>query len=146
MSTVESKDVSMAEGLLEYGGKEWCARMAAQWAEVVYPNIADAESYNYSAQFTDTDTGAVFQWRAEKGRIVYWEPGKVLSDDECTFILSATHDNWRKVADGKLDGVGAVAAKRVHLHKGPMPVVIREATAFKILIGPQGHGSIPTAW
>jgi hypothetical protein len=40
--------------------------------------------------------------------------------------------------------VGAVAAKRIHMRKGLMEVVIKEAEAFKKTL--TGFGRIPTAW
>jgi putative sterol carrier protein len=144
MTTTESGDASVSTGLMVLFSQAWCLRAVELWDEVVFPNLVDPGNYHYSAEFVDTDTGAVCQFTSDTGRIITWQPGKHLSDDDCHFILLASRDNWRKVAEGKLDPVGAVASKRIHLKKGPMPVVIKEADAFKRLL--VSWGRIPTDW
>lgn len=129
---------------VELFSKEWCAEACKLWERVVIPNLVDLENYNYIAEWGVTDTGAVCQFKAEKGQILSWEPGKRFDDDACDFILWAKVAAWKQVGEGKMDPVGAVASKRIHLRKGPMPVVIKEADAFKRLL--IGYGEIPTAW
>ena len=143
MTTTEA-DGSEATDQLELYSKEWCEKAIELWDEIVYPSLADRDNYNYAVEFGETDNGTSSQLKAEKGRIVWWEPGQQLGDEELTFVLWATRDNWRKIGEGKLDPVGAVASKRVHMRKGPMPVVVKEADAFKRLLA--GFGTIPTQW
>lgn len=130
--------------LVEFCSQEWCNQAMELWEEVVIPNLADPPNYNYVVEWKDTDSGAISQFKAEKGIIQDWEPGKRYPDEECDFILWAKRENWQKIANGTLDPVGAVASKRVHLRKGPMAIVIKEANAFKLLL--IAYGRIPTAW
>ena len=123
---------------------EWCAQAAAVWDDVVVPNLVDPENYNYIVEWKATDTGAICQLKAERGKVTEWAPGKRFSDDDCDFILHAPSATWQKIADGQLDPVGAIASQRLHLQKGPMPVVITEAEAFKRLL--VGFGRVPTNW
>ncbi len=131
-------------GLVELFSKEWCVKAVEIWNEVVIPNLADPPNYNYVVEWIDLDADATCQLKAQTGLIVSWEPGKVIPDEDCDFILAAKRENWRKIGEGTLDPVGAVASKRVHLRKGPMAVVIKEADAFKRLL--VAYGRIPTAW
>lgn len=129
---------------VEFFGKEWCAKAVEIWDEVAFPNLADPGNYHYVVEWGESETGTICQFKADHGKIVSWEPGKSYSDEECDFLLWGVRENWKKIGEGKLDPVGAVASKRLHLRKGPMAVVIKEADAFKrILIG---FGRIPTAW
>jgi putative sterol carrier protein len=134
----------MIEMAVELFSEEWCEKACALWDEVTFPHLVDPDNYNYVAEFQDTDTGNCATFKAEHGKIVDWVPGKTHPDEECDFILSASRDNWRKVAEGKLDPVGAVAAKRIHVKKGPMPVVVKEAKGFSNLLA--GYGRIDTNW
>lgn len=144
MTTTERSDPQVGTEVVELFSKEWCVKAIELWDEVVVPNLADPDNYNYNTEFYDTDTGAICQFTAATGRILSWEPGKKLSDEECTFILHATRENWKKVAEGKLDPIGAVASKRILAKKAPMPVVIKEADAFKRML--VSWGRIPTTW
>lgn len=131
-------------GLVDWGSKEWCEKAIEVWDEVTFPNLVDPDNYHYIVEWGETDTGTCNQFKADHGKIVTWEPGKTYSDEDCTFILWASKENWRKIGEGKLDPVGAVASKRVHMRKGPMTVVVKESEAFKKLL--VGFGQIPTAW
>jgi putative sterol carrier protein len=132
----------MAESVLF--SQEWCESAKKLWDVAVVPVLVDPDTYDYVVEFRATDLGAVCQLKAAKGKVLEWNAGKKYSDDEADFLIDATKDNWQKVGNGKLDPVGAVASKRIHLRKGPMPVVIKEAQAFTQLLG--GFGTIPTAW
>jgi len=130
---------------VELFSQEWCEQAKDVWADVVVPNLVDPDNYNYVVEFRAVDIdGAVCQLKATKGVVEDWFTGKKYSDEEATFLIDATKDIWHKVADGKLDPVGAVASKRVHLRKGPMPVVIKESKAFTGLL--ESFGRIPTEW
>lgn len=130
---------------VELFSQEWCDAAIKLWEAEVYPNLADAENYAYIAEFGVTDhPEQVSQFKAEKGHLLEWTAGKKFTDDEATFLVWAKIENWQKVAEGTLDPVGAVAAKRVHLRKGPMTVVVNEADAFTRLL--KGFGTIPTKW
>jgi putative sterol carrier protein len=144
MTGIGPKGASVKAPVVEPFSKEWCLQAVPLWNDVVIPSLVDLDNYNYVVEFGEIDTGSVCQLKAERGQIMAWEPGKTFTDDECDFILWATSENWRKVAEGKLDPVGAVASKRIHMRKGPMPVVIKEAEAFKKLL--IDFGRIPTAW
>jgi putative sterol carrier protein len=144
MTATESEGTPVEAELVEPFSKEWCVQVIEIWNEVVVPNLVDPDNYNYVVEFGATDTGAVCQLKADHGQIITWDPGKGYNDDDCDFILWAKSEHWRSVAEGKLDPVGAVASKRIHMRKGPMPVVIKEADPFKKLL--VGFGRIPTAW
>ncbi|MEW6470784.1 MAG: hypothetical protein AB1679_00760 [Actinomycetota bacterium] len=133
----------MAEGLLEYASKEWCERAVEVWNETVVPNLVDPEHYHYTVEFGETASGKFSQLNTEYGKVLTWEPGKHI-EEECDFVIWATPEIYEKIGEGKLDPVGAVASKRVHVRRGPMPVIIKEADAFKKLL--IGLGQIPTAW
>lgn len=132
----------MAES--ELFSQDWCERAKKIWDDSVIPVLADRDGYNYVVEFRATDIGAVCQLKAEKGVLIEWNAGKKHSDEEADFLIDATKEIWHKVAGGKLDPVAAVAAKRIHMRKGPMPIVIKEAKAFTVLLESFGH--IPTAW
>lgn len=137
--TVESQ-----QNLVELFSPEWVEHARRLWEEVVTPNLVEPETYDYIMEFGVIDGDAVATIRPEKGVAVEAVAGKKYTDEECGFILYATMDNWRKVAQGQLNPVGAVASKRIHLRKGPMPVVIREATPTALFLS--GFGRIPTRW
>lgn len=132
------------QGLVELFSQEWVDKAKELWAEVVTPNLVEPETYDYIMEFGVIDGDAVCTIRPEQGRPVEAVAGKKYSDEECGFILYATKDIWRKVAAGELDPVAAVASKRIHLRKGPMAVVIKEADPTKQFLS--GFGRIPTNW
>lgn len=136
--------VQSQQELVELFSQEWVEHARRLWAEVVTPNLVEPETYDYIMEFGVIGGDEVATIRPEKGVPVEAVAGKKYTDDECGFILYATRDNWRKVAQGQLDPVGAVASKRIHLRKGPMPVVIREANPTKLFLS--GFGRIPTRW
>jgi putative sterol carrier protein len=145
MTTTEAGGTQAQTGApVELYSKEWCEQAIQLWDDIVYPNLADRENYNYTVEWGETDTGTCSQFKAQKGKILSWEPGKEISDEDLTFILWAKKDVWKQIGESKLDPVGAVASKRVHMRKGPMPVVVKEADAFKKLL--IGYGRIPTKW
>jgi putative sterol carrier protein len=123
---------------------EWCEQALQVWDDVTFPALVDPENYHYIAEFGETDTGQCATFKADHGKLLEWVPGKTYPDEECDFVIWATRANWKKVAEGKLDPVGAVAAKRVHVRKGPMPVIVKEAKAFSNLLA--GYGRIETNW
>jgi putative sterol carrier protein len=130
---------------VELFSQEWCDEATKMWETIVYPLVADKDGYNYAAEWTVTDhPDQICQFQAEKGHILWWKVGKHLTDDECAFLVTAKLDHWNKVAHGQIEPVAAVAAKRIHLRKGPMQVVINESEGFTKLI--QGFGGIPTKW
>jgi putative sterol carrier protein len=144
MTPSDPQGMGIETGLVQPFSSEWCEKAIEIYNAIVVPVLADPPNYNYLTQFSVTDSEHVCQFRTEHGQVLGWEPGKKFSEEDCDFILTATGENWQKVADGKLDPVGAVAAKRIHLQKGPMPVVIKEAEAFKTMLS--AFGRIPTAW
>ncbi|MGH8998986.1 MAG: hypothetical protein ACRDY7_06290 [Acidimicrobiia bacterium] len=124
---------------------EWCEHATRIWKEVATPCIADPANFDYIVEWGDTDTGACSQTKAvPPGIVEVWQPGQPHGTDGAQFQLWASRDTWRKIGDGKLDPVAAVAAKRLHLRKGPMAVVIKESQAFSRLLA--AWGRIPTAW
>jgi putative sterol carrier protein len=130
---------------VELFSQEWCEEAKKVWDAETYPYLVDSENYNYIAEWGVTENpDQVCQFRAEKGRLVEWDAGKKYSDEDSTFLIWAKKENWKKVAEGSLDPVGAVAAKRIHVRKGPMTVIVNEADAFTRLL--KGYGSIPTQW
>jgi len=135
----------MADQECEPFSQEWCDAATKVWSNDVYPLIKDREGYNYTVEFGSTDAPEqVCQLQAKLGMVEWWNPGKKLADADLTFIIWAKREHWKKVAEGTLDPVGAVAAKRVELRKGPMTVVVKEADAFTRLL--KGFGTIPTRW
>jgi putative sterol carrier protein len=144
MTTTDPGGAQVGQDLVDLFSPEWCVKAIEVWNEVVIPHLADPDNYHYVAEWKDTDTDAICQFKAAAGRIVTWEAGKTYNDEDCDFILWAKHDIWKKVADGVLDPVGAVASKRIHMRKGPMTVVIKEADGFKRLL--VAYGRIATNW
>lgn len=142
--TSNGDTVGDGAALAELFSKEWCEGAKLIWEDVVINNFADPENFNYIAEFGDSDSGNVCQFKAEQGKLQMFDPGKTYPPEECTFIFSGKTSAWQNVAQGKLDPVAAVASKRVHMQKGPMPIVIKEATAFKAFL--IAWGRIPTAW
>jgi hypothetical protein len=131
--------------LVELFSPEWCDHATLVWKEVATPYIADPDNFDYIVEWGETDTGTCSQTKAiPPGVVDTWQPGQPYGADRAQFQLWASRDVWRKIADGKLDPVAAMAAKRLHLRKGPMAVVIKEADAFKRLLA--NWGRIPTAW
>jgi putative sterol carrier protein len=114
------------------------------WDDVVLPRLADPGSFHYVAEFGENDTGSTAQFKADHGKLLQFEPGKAYSEDECHFIFAAPREIWKQIATGKLDPVAAVASKRLHMRKGPMTIVIKEATAFKQFL--ISWGNIATVW
>ena len=140
-----SSSEDSAADLVELFSAEWCDHATRVWKEVATPFIADPENFDYIVEWGDTDTGACSQTKAiPPGVVESWQPGQPHGADAAQFQLWASRDIWRKIGDGRLDPVAAMAAKRVHLRKGPMAVVIKEADAFKRLLA--AWGRIPTAW
>lgn len=130
---------------VELFSQEWCDAAKDLWEKEVYPLLADAENYAYIAEWGIIgQEDSLCQFKAEKGHLVEWDAGKKYSDEEATFLIWAKKEHWQKVAEGAMDPVGAVAAKRIFLKKGPMTVVVNEADAFTHLL--KGFGSIPTKW
>ena len=138
---------TQSQDLVELFSQEWVDKAKELWAEVVTPNLVEPETYDYIMEFglmEGDQVVAVATIRPEKGVPVEAVAGKKYSDEESGFMLYATKENWRKVALGEMDPVAAVASKRIHLRKGPMPVVIREANPTKQFL--RGFGRIPTRW
>jgi hypothetical protein len=133
----------MSEELVEFFSEAWCAKALALWNEVATPLFVDPDNYNYNLEWRTPD-GVVNQMIADHAKAADWWVGKRLPDEECEFIVEATEENFKKVAEGKLDPVGAVASKRVHLKKGPMTALIKEAHAFARFM--EHWGDIPTKW
>ena len=133
----------MYEEPVEFFSKEWCERATELWNTVATPLFVDPDNYNYKLEWRTTD-GRVNQMVADHAKAVDWWLGKTLPDEEIGFIVEASEENYKKVADGKLDPVGAVAAKRVHLKKGPMAALIKEATAFKTFM--EHWGDLNAQW
>ena len=133
----------MNDEAVELFSQEWCERAKAVWDDTVVPNLLVPEVISYVIEWGDIDSGAVCQTTCEGGKVLDWVAGKPHPDEECHFIFWGTRENWRKVGEGKLDPVAAVASKRLHMRRGLMPVVIKEADAFKKLL--VGFGRIPTA-
>lgn len=123
---------------------QWCEMAKGVWEAKVVPRLVEPETYNYIIEFRAPEIDAACQIKAVKGAVVEWDSGRKYSDDEATFLIDASAEVWRKIAEGKLDPVGAIAAKRIHLRKGPMTVVIKESKAFTALL--EGFGDIPTEW
>jgi hypothetical protein len=144
MTTAEPQTAETGN-LVELFSKEWCEHAVQVWLEVATPCIADPPNFDYVVEWGETDTGACSQTKAvPPGVPASWDPGQPYGPDDVQFSLWASRDTWRKIGEGKLDSVGAMAAKRLHLRKGPMAVVIKEADAFKRLVS--SWGRIPTAW
>jgi putative sterol carrier protein len=133
----------MYEEPVEFFSKEWCERATELWNTVATPLFVDPDNYNYKLEWRTTD-GRVNQMIADHAKAVDWREGKTVPDEEIGFIVEASEENYKKVADGKLDPVGAVAAKRVHLKKGPMAALIKEATAFKTFM--EHWGDLNAQW
>ena len=133
----------MSEGPVEFFSEEWCVKATELWNTVATPLFVDPDNYNYKLEWRTPD-GRVNQMIADHAKAVDWWVGKKLPDEEIGFIVEAPEENFRKVAEGMLDPVGAVAAKRIHLKKGPMTALIKEATAFKTFM--EHWGDIDTKW
>ena len=133
----------MSQGPVDFFSEEWCAAATDLWNRVATPLFVDPDNYNYKLEWRTTD-GRVNQMIADHAKAVDWWVGKTVPDEEIAFIVEAPEENFRKVAEGKLDPVGAVAAKRIHLKKGPMTALIKEAGAFKTFM--EHWGDIDTRW
>jgi hypothetical protein len=135
----------MSTESVELFSKEWCEHATDVWMDVAAPAIADPPNFDYVVEWGETDTGACSQTKAvPPGVPESWQPGQPFPPEQVQFSLWASRDTWKKLGEAKLDPVGAMAAKRLHLRKGPMAVVIKEAEAFKRLVS--SWGRIPTAW
>jgi putative sterol carrier protein len=130
--------------VLELFSQPWCDVMGARWDAEFAPRLADPKSFTYTAEFGLSDGEGVCQLAADQGRFAWWKPGRSRDGDEVDFILYGAKEHWQKVAQGKLDPIAAMTAKRLHLRKGPLEVAIKEVDFLKRLL--LAFGDIPTAW
>lgn len=112
---------------------QWCDQAAKLYVTDVAPFIRDPENFTYTAEFAVLG-GAASQFSVEKNRMTWWKPGSDHLAEPGDFVLHAREEHWAKVIGGQLEPVPAIAAKRIHLVRGPMDVVIKETDALKRMI------------
>ncbi len=131
---------------LKFYSDEWCAAAmeAINNNEAVYKGFKDPKNFNHKMYFSELDKGTTTHLTFVEGKLTEWTAKPIHGDGPFDFGITAKIDDWRKAAEGEVEGGKLLMGGKLKITDGNIQLAIQNAGAFNNFL--LSWGQVDTDW